>query len=262
MFGRYTLDRPIELCDAVLPRTAGESSPSGRCARSTPACCASTSMRRRATAMSMSIWPTKSRYLLPRWLELIAADESVGRLSDDDGLTVMMPTQWRARWPADEVATLDALLRRAVSRCDAGARGDQTMTIPCRGLRGRNLWWFLLVDRCRRQRRGAAAASGSPRRSPAAIWIFASPGSRARSPRMRSMPGLRAPSCRRRRRSMPIARGARDRRGAGAQCQCERCQQKVAAWEWLAEPAFRERLETARRSQKPTRTRRSLLLDG
>ena len=31
----------------------------------------------------------------------------------------------------------------------------------------------------------------------------------------------------------------------GAQCQCERCQQKVAAWEWLAKPVFRERLEAA-----------------
>jgi hypothetical protein len=30
-----------------------------------------------------------------------------------------------------------------------------------------------------------------------------------------------------------------------AQCNCDRCKQKVAAWEWLGPPGFRERLEAA-----------------
>jgi hypothetical protein len=242
VFGRYTLDRPIELCDQCYPdlraifakRPLREIDAGLLCKYVDATACHGYVDEHMADEI---------RYLLPRWLELVAAGEDIGRFGDDDGLTVMMPTEWRARWPAGEVAALDgyfAALFRDAMRAPLEIRNDN----PVPRVLGRSLWWFLW----------AIGAAGSGAVLPLLRIAEALPGRDmairiaglartiaedsvdAWSPSPELPP--QAPF------DADLAVLATDEE-LGAQCACERCDQKAAAWEWLARPAFRERLETA-----------------
>jgi hypothetical protein len=242
IFGRYTLDRPIKLCEQCYPklqavfakRPLREIDAGLLCQYVDASAC---------HGYVDDLMADEIRYLLPRWLELIAAGESIGRWGDDDGLTVMRPTQWRAHWPADEVTTLDryfAALFRDAMRAPVEINNDS----PVPRVRGRNLWWFLWSI--------GAAGSGAvlplltiaeelsgrdmDLRIAGLARTIAEDSIDAWSPSPELKP--QAPF------DAVLAVLATDEE-LGAQCQCERCQQKVAAWAWLAKPAFRERLETA-----------------
>ena len=140
VFGRYALDRPIELCDQCYPKLQAVFAK--RPPREIDAHLLSQYVDARACRGYLESMDDDMRYLLPRWLELIATGESIGRFGDDDGLTVMMPTEWRARWPVDEVAALDqtfAALFRDAMRAPVEMRNDS----PVPRVLGRSLWWFL-----------------------------------------------------------------------------------------------------------------------
>jgi hypothetical protein len=242
VFGCYALDRPIALCEQCYPKLQAVFAKRPLREIDAGLLCQYVD----ATACHGYVdehMADEIRYLLPRWLELIAAGENIGRWSDDDGLTVMMPTQWRARWPADEVAVLDryfAALFRDAMRAPVEIRNDN----PVPRVLGRSLWWFLWSI--------GAAGSGAvlpllriaeelsgremDLRIAGLARTIAEDSIDAWSPSPELPP--RAPF------DADLAVLATDEE-LGAQCQCERCQQKVAAWEWLARPAFRERLETA-----------------
>jgi hypothetical protein len=241
VFARYHPDRPIDLCDQCYPDL--QAIFAKRPLREIDAHLLSQYVDARACHGYAEHMDDDMRYLLPRWLQLIAAGECIGRFGDDDGLTVMMPTDWRRRWPASEVTTLDgyfAALFRDAMRAPVEIRNDH----PVPRVLGRSLWWFL--------------------------WSIAAVGSGAVLPLLRiakDLPG-RDMDIRIAGLARTIAEDSVDAWSAnpelppqapfdadlavlatdeelGAQCQCERCEQKVAAWEWLAKPALRERLETA-----------------
>jgi hypothetical protein len=241
VFGRYTLTRPIEVCGQCYPELADvfagellrEISPELLCQYVDATAC-----RGYAERMDDDI-----RYLLPRWLELIAAGESIGRFGDHDGLTVMQPTLWRARWPADEVAALDqyfaALFRDAMR---IPVQIGQYHPVPF--VRGRDLTWFLYGI--------GAAGSGAalPLLHIAEEWPdremdlriaglacdIARQAIQEWSPTQQLSPPGPLDADRAVRTTDAMLR---------AQCSCDRCKQKVAAWEWLAQPGFRERLEAS-----------------
>lgn len=183
------------------------------------------------------------RYLLPRWLALIADGAEIGRWGDGDGLVVVAPAHWRARWPAGEAEALDrycaALLRHEMAKpVEIEDMGSGPF------LRGRDLEWFR--------------------------WTIGSIGGAAVLPLLRiaeTLPG-RDMDIRIAALAASIARGAVDAwerqrndgetepfdpvlavlstdEELGARCPCNRCEQKARAWEWLAQAAFRERLEAA-----------------
>ncbi|HZO46077.1 MAG TPA: hypothetical protein VFB68_09310 [Xanthobacteraceae bacterium] len=241
VFGRYPLGRPIDVCDQCYPDLPAVFAK--RPLREIDAHLLSQYVDARACHGYAEPMDGDMRYLLPRWLELIAAGDCIGRFGDDDGLVVVMPAQWRSRWPADEIAALDvyfAALFRDAMLVPVEIRND----LPVPRVLGRSLWWFL--------------------------WSIGAAGSGAVLPLLRiaeDLPG-RDMDIRIAGLARTIAEDAVDAwspspelpppapfdadlavlvtdEELGAQCQCERCQQKVAAWEWLAKPALRERLETA-----------------
>lgn len=242
VFGRYTLRRPIQLCEQCYPKLQDVF------AKRPPREIDAGLLNQYVDASACHGYvddqmADEIRYLLPRWLELIAEGQEIGRWGDDDGLKVMMPTAWRACWPAEEVAALDryfAALFREAMRAPVEMRNDH----PVPRVLGRSLWWFLW----------SIGAAGSGAVLPLLQIAEALPG---RDMHLR-IAGL----------ARVIAEDSIDawspspelpRPGPfdadlavlgtdeelAAQCQCERCQQKLAAWEWLARPAFRERLEAA-----------------
>jgi hypothetical protein len=122
VFSRYRLERPIDLCDQCYPELAAVFAK--RPLREVDAHLLSQYVDARACHGYAERMDNDMRYLLPRWLELIAAGEVIGRFGDDDGLVVVMHADWRARLAGRRGRCARPHLRRAVSRCDADARGD------------------------------------------------------------------------------------------------------------------------------------------
>ena len=143
---RHGISRPslrgLPIKQSITSSGAEQSSESAATSSSYLCCFANSTRAISWSAPRRCFSSTTSRARVKALAQPIAAGERIGRSGEDDGLTVMMATGWRARWPADEVATLDrtfaALLRDAM-RAPVEIRNHN----PVPTLGGRDLSWCL-----------------------------------------------------------------------------------------------------------------------